>query len=257
MDEFDALKAKTIAFLQQQAEVYGAENLLLGVDTSALSAQPQPGAAVPVIKPLSTPAREASAPIKNQTASLVEFFHSIKNCEKCALAKSRKNFVFGTGNPQARVMFIGEGPGREEDLQGKPFVGAAGQVLDRMLKKMGFARNEVFIANIVKCRPPQNRNPEPEEAAECLPHLQKQIALIQPLYIFCLGKIAAKYLLGLEGSLASLRTKNYVYEGITTFVTYHPAALLRQQSLFWQVFEDMKKFRKDYDQKIGDKPPMV
>lgn len=180
--------------------------------------------------------------------TLDELNNLIKNCTKCELHKNRNNFVFGSGNPDADVMVIGEGPGAEEDKQGLPFVGRAGQLLTDILKAIKFERNEVYIANIVKCRPPENRTPLPEEMETCIPYLKKQIALIKPKMILCLGLTAAKGLLRKKESLTSLRGKFFDYEGIKVMVTFHPAALLRNPNWKRDCWEDVKKFRKMYDE---------
>jgi len=186
--------------------------------------------------------------------SLHDFFLEIKDCQKCALSRSRTNFVFGTGNPDANLMCIGEAPGQEEDIKGEPFVGAAGQLLDRILAAIGFERQEVYIANIVKCRPPQNRDPEPEEAETCLPYLQKQIEMIQPKLILALGRVAAQCLLKTDESLNELRGKTHRFQSANVLVTYHPAALLRNQQWKRETWEDVKKLRRLYDEMVGDKP---
>ncbi|BDQ04163.1 MAG: uracil-DNA glycosylase [Ignavibacterium sp.] len=180
--------------------------------------------------------------------SLDELNLLIKDCTKCVLHKNRNNFVFGSGNPNAEVMVIGEGPGAEEDKQGLPFVGRAGQLLTDILKAIKFERNEVYIANIVKCRPPENRTPLPEEMETCIPYLKKQISLIQPKMILCLGLTAAKGLLRKKESLTALRGKFFDYEGIKVMVTFHPAALLRNPNWKKDCWEDVKKFRKMYDE---------
>jgi DNA polymerase len=166
------------------------------------------------------------------------------------LHKNRTNFVFGSGNPNAKVMVIGEGPGAEEDKQGLPFVGRAGQLLTDILKAIKFEREEVYIANIIKCRPPENRTPSPEEMDTCIPYLKKQISLIQPKMILCLGLTAAKGLLRKKESLTALRGKFFDYEGIKVMVTFHPAALLRNPNWKRDCWEDVKKFRKMYDEII-------
>lgn len=180
--------------------------------------------------------------------TLDELNNLIKNCTKCDLHKNRNNFVFGSGNPNAKVMVIGEGPGAEEDKQGLPFVGRAGQLLTDILKAIKFERDEVYIANIVKCRPPENRTPLPEEMETCIPYLKKQISLIQPKMILCLGLTAAKGLLRKKESLTALRGKFFEYEGIKVMITFHPAALLRNPNWKRDCWEDVKKFRKMYDE---------
>jgi uracil-DNA glycosylase family 4 len=183
------------------------------------------------------------------------FYQSIKTCEKCALAKTRTHFVFGTGNPNAAFMLIGEAPGRDEDLQGEPFVGKAGQLLDKILAAIEFKRSEVYIANILKCRPPQNRDPLPEEVALCMPYLLRQIDMIQPKIILALGRIAAHHLLRTSTSLTRLRGSVHDFEGISVIVTFHPAALLRNPHWKKPVWEDVQMLRKLYDEKVGEKPP--
>lgn len=175
----------------------------------------------------------------------------ICNCTKCGLHKNRNKFVFGSGNTNADVMVIGEGPGAEEDLQGLPFVGRAGKLLTDILKAIKFEREEVYIANIVKCRPPGNRTPLPEEMDTCIPYLKKQIELIKPKLILCLGLTAAKGLLKRKDSLTNLRGNIYEYESISVMVTFHPAALLRNPNWKRDCWEDVKKFRKLYDAMSG------
>lgn len=183
-----------------------------------------------------------------ETSSSLETLNNlIGNCTKCSLHKNRNKFVFGSGNPDANVMVIGEGPGAEEDIQGLPFVGRAGKLLTDILKAIKFERDEVYIANIVKCRPPGNRTPLPDEMDTCLPYLKKQIELIKPKMILCLGLTAAKGLLKTKESLANLRGKIFDYEGTTVMVTFHPAALLRNPNWKRDCWEDVQKFRKLYD----------
>lgn len=183
----------------------------------------------------------------NNCKSLDSFYNSIKDCQKCALGKSRTKFVFGTGNPNADVMIIGEAPGAEEDKQGIPFVGRAGKLLTDILKAIDFERDEVYIANILKCRPPNNRNPLTEEMNECMPYLIKQIDLIKPKAILCLGLVAATGLLNIKSSLTKLRGNVYNVYGISTMVTYHPAALLRNPNWKRGCWEDVQKFRQLFD----------
>lgn len=172
----------------------------------------------------------------------------ICNCTKCKLHLGRNKFVFGSGNPDADVMVIGEGPGAEEDKQGLPFVGRAGMLLTDMLKAIKFERDDVYIGNIVKCRPPENRAPLPDEMDTCLPYLIKQIELINPKLILCLGLIAAKGLLKRRESLTQLRGKIFEYGSSKVIVTYHPAALLRNPHWKKPAWEDLKMFRKLYEQ---------
>ncbi len=182
-----------------------------------------------------------------KTKSLNELEKLICDCTKCRLHKGRNKFVFGTGNPSADVLVIGEGPGAEEDKQGLPFVGRAGKLLTDMLKAIKFEREEVYIGNIVKCRPPENRTPMPDEMDTCIPYLKKQCELIQPKLILCLGLTAAKGLLKKKESLGVLRKSIFEYEGAKVMVTYHPAALLRNPHWKKDSWEDLKKFRKMFD----------
>jgi DNA polymerase len=184
---------------------------------------------------------------------LNELFSKIKDCTKCLLYKNRTNFVFGSGNPNADVMVIGEGPGAEEDKQGLPFVGRAGQLLTEILKAIKFSRDEVYIANIVKCRPPENRTPFQDEMETCLPYLEKQIELIKPKLILCLGLTAAKGLLKKKESLTALRGKVFNYHNsIKVMVTFHPAALLRNPNWKKDCWKDVQQFRKLYEEIINN-----
>jgi uracil-DNA glycosylase len=183
-----------------------------------------------------------------KTESLEQLNKMISGCTKCVLHKGRNNFVFGSGNPNADVMVIGEGPGAEEDKQGLPFVGRAGQLLTDILKAIKFSREEVYIGNIVKCRPPENRTPLPDEMETCIPYLQKQIELIKPKLILCLGLTAAKGLLKKKDSLTALRGQVFDYNGTKVMVTFHPAALLRNPNWKKDCWVDVQKFRKLYDE---------
>ena len=182
-----------------------------------------------------------------KTKSLDELEKLICDCTKCRLHQGRNKFVFGTGNPNSDVLVIGEGPGAEEDKQGLPFVGRAGKLLTDMLKAIKFEREEVYIGNIVKCRPPENRTPMPDEMDTCIPYLKKQCELIKPKLILCLGLTAAKGLLKKRESLGELRKHIFEYEGANVMVTYHPAALLRNPHWKKDSWEDLKKFRKLYE----------
>ena len=177
----------------------------------------------------------------------------ICNCTKCRLGTTRTKFVFGVGNPKADLLVIGEAPGADEDKQGEPFVGRAGQLLNKILEAVNFKREEVYIANILKCRPPENRRPHPDEVEQCEPYLWKQIELIKPKFILCLGLTAAQTLLKTEESLTNLRASIHNYHGVPTFVTYHPAALLRNPNWKRPTWEDVQKLRKMYDETINNK----
>jgi uracil-DNA glycosylase family 4 len=183
--------------------------------------------------------------------TLNELYQEIKDCEKCHLSSSRTNLVFGAGNQNADVIFVGEAPGREEDLKGEPFVGRAGQLLDKILAAIKFTRDDVYIANILKCRPPENRDPLPDEIQMCEPHLLEQIGIIQPKIICALGRIAAQALLKTKLPLGQLRGKLHDYHGTKFLVTYHPAALLRYQQYKRPTWEDVKLLRREYDKLAG------
>lgn len=170
----------------------------------------------------------------------------IGDCTRCKLCAGRTHLVFGVGNPHARLMFVGEGPGRDEDLQGEPFVGRAGQLLNDILTKgMGLRRQDVYIANVVKCRPPENRNPEPDEVAACEPFLKRQIDLVQPEIIVGLGKFAVQSLLQSKAPITKLRGTWHRYHGIKLMPTFHPAYLLRNPADKKLVWEDIKKVIKE------------
>ncbi len=170
----------------------------------------------------------------------IELRAAVAACTACALHTTRSKTVFGVGDERASWLLVGEGPGADEDRQGEPFVGQAGKLLDAMLAAIGLQRgNDVYIANIVKCRPPKNRNPEPNEAVSCEPYLTRQIELIQPKLIVALGKVAARNMLGSEASIASLRGKLHRHAGIPIMVTYHPAYLLRNPADKARAWEDL------------------
>ena len=178
----------------------------------------------------------------NEARTLEELRGAIGDCRRCKLCLGRTHLVFGVGNPHAQLMFVGEGPGRDEDLQGEPFVGRAGQLLtDIITKGMGMRREDVYIANVVKCRPPQNRNPEPDEVASCEPFLKRQIDLIQPRIIVGLGKFAVQSLLQSKTPITRLRGNWHQYHGIKLMPTFHPAYLLRNPADKKLVWEDIKK----------------
>lgn len=184
----------------------------------------------------------AAAPAGTCAARLAELRGAVQSCTKCRLHEERRQVVFGEGNPEAEVLFVGEAPGAVEDQTGRPFVGPAGQLLDRILNAaMGLRREEVYIANVNKCRPPGNRDPQPDEVAACLPYLTEQIRAIRPRVIVALGRVAAHNLLGRTDSLRQLRGQELAFEGIPVVATYHPAALLRDASLKADTWEDVKR----------------
>ncbi|MBN2226289.1 MAG: uracil-DNA glycosylase [candidate division Zixibacteria bacterium] len=180
--------------------------------------------------------------------SLAQHEQSICDCRKCPLGATRTKFVYGAGNLNAKVLFVGEAPGRDEDLQGVPFVGRAGQLLDKILAAINFSRDDVYIANILKCRPPGNRDPQPDEMLACMPYLMEQIRMIKPKVICALGRISAQALLQTTTPLGKLRKQWHDFHGIPFLVTYHPAALLRFPSYKRDVWEDVLMLRARYDE---------
>ena len=179
-------------------------------------------------------------------SNLDKYFNLIKDCLKCKLGESRNKFVFGVGNPNSKIVFIGEAPGKNEDLKGEPFVGRAGNLLDKILKAISLSRSDVYICNILKCRPPKNRDPLPEEVTECEPFLKEQLSIIQPNLIVALGKIAANTILNNNEQLGAMRNKIHSYQGIDLIATYHPAALLRNPNLKINAWEDFQMIRDKY-----------
>lgn len=169
-----------------------------------------------------------------------ELEESIKGCNKCKLYKTRQNIVFGEGNKNAKIMFIGEGPGADEDRQGEPFVGKAGQLMNLAFDILGIKREEIYIANVVKCRPPSNRNPEDDEAFACLNYLRNQVMLVKPEIIVLLGNVALKNILGKEYGITTSREKWIEKKGIMYMPTWHPAALLRDESKKIDFIKDLK-----------------
>lgn len=199
---------------------------------------------------LGSPVRQAlEQPLTAQPVSaenpgeLDAFRQAIDQCQKCALGATRTKFVFGVGNPDANLIFVGEAPGANEDRLGEPFVGRAGKLLDKMLAAIELTRDDVYILNVLKCRPPGNRNPQPSEIAECEPYLQEQLRIIAPKIIVALGRVAANTLLGVADSLKDMRSQIYTYSNIETRVTYHPAALLRNPRLKAAAWEDFQMIR--------------
>ena len=206
--------------------------------------------------PLYMPEAQNKETVETTTVSadihdLNEFNEAIMHCQKCALGATRTNFVFGIGNPDADLMFVGEAPGEKEDLEGVPFVGRAGKLLDDILKAIELKREDVYIANVLKCRPPNNRDPNKEEIELCEPYLLKQIELIKPKLLVALGRISATTLLRTKDSLTAMRGKVFDYHGTDMVVTYHPAALLRNPNWKRPAWEDFKTIRDMYREKRG------
>jgi DNA polymerase len=223
--------------------------LAAGVRGHLVRAQARGALRVPEKAVAPPPPRAVSLPLADVRAELGE-------CTRCKLHKTRTNIVFGVGNPAAELVFIGEAPGANEDLQGEPFVGDAGQLLTRMIVAMGFQREDVYIANILKCRPPGNRNPEPDEIESCEPFLKKQLASLQPKVIVALGKFAAQWLTGKpDAAISALRGKWHRYQGIPVMPTYHPAYLLRTPSAKRVVWEDLQQVMAELHGKVGAHAP--
>jgi uracil-DNA glycosylase family 4 len=262
---------KLIHFLEQEVELYG-NDFPLDLDINTLiSEQELPPTIVNEIatKPVNTIkdfpkfnilAVNNSQKLENNNKivkekithfsgnNLNDFFTEIKDCQNCFLGSCRKKFVFGKGQENAEIMIIGEAPGEEEDKQGEPFVGPAGQLLDKILQAVDIQKDLIYVTNIVKCRPPNNRDPLLEEINDCLPYLNKQIELIKPKLILVLGRVAGQILTGnMQATLSSLRGgKIHSYKGIDMFVTYHPSALLRHEEWKRPTWEDMKALKKHY-----------
>jgi uracil-DNA glycosylase family 4 len=184
----------------------------------------------------------SAPPLKpDRVASLQGVAREVEQCKACGLHRQRGRVVAGEGNPEAELVFVGEGPGEEEDLQGRPFVGPAGQLLDRIIAAMGLTRQEVFIANVVKCRPPANRVPKPEEVGACAPFLFRQLRVISPRVICALGAVAAQTLLGSAEPIGKMRGRFHQWEGVSVMPTFHPSYLLRNPERKREVWEDMKQ----------------
>jgi uracil-DNA glycosylase family 4 len=213
---------------------------------AAVAAPARPAAAIAATVPATPPpAAVRAAPTAasdDPVAQLQALRHEVLPCTRCKLHQGRQHTVFGEGNPRARVMFIGEAPGAREDQSGRPFVGDAGQLLDRIITgAMGLQRQDVYIANINKCRPPGNRVPEPDEVAACLPFLRQQVEIVRPEVLVCLGRTAAQNLLGTTASTTALRGRELEYLGIPVVVTWHPAYLLREPAHKRETWEDIKR----------------
>ena len=178
--------------------------------------------------------------------NLESFYQSICKCQNCPLGSTRTNFVFGVGNPNADIVFVGEAPGKQEDLAGEPFVGRAGKLLDKILAGVSLTRNDIYICNVLKCRPPENRDPLPSEVDQCEPYLKTQLALVNPKLIVALGRVAACTILKTKESLGNMRNQIHKYEGIDLIVTYHPAALLRNPNFKKPTWEDFQMIRDKY-----------
>ena len=219
------------------------------VATSDETSQAEPAVASAVVSDAPKPA------IVDKPKTLRAIREDIGDCTRCRLSKGRTHIVFGVGNPDADIMFVGEGPGADEDAQGEPFVGRAGQLLNNMIAAMGIRREDVYIANVVKCRPPGNRTPEKDECDTCSPFLMRQIATIRPKVIVALGAVAAKNLLAMNDSMANLRGRWYDFRDSKLIVTYHPAFLLRDPRQKKEAWKDLQMVMKHLGLKPKDKAP--
>lgn len=192
--------------------------------------------------PQPTSSGPASPPATQSTVRLLQLAEEVKGCTRCALHRERTQTVFARGTGRSGVLFLGEGPGEEEDRKGEPFVGPAGQLLDRMIAAMQLARDDVYVCNVVKCRPPRNRKPEPDEMSQCRPYLEEQISLLQPRVIVALGATAVQGLLGTTGGITRLRGQWKLFRGQTPVMpTFHPAYLLRQPQAKREVWDDLRE----------------
>jgi uracil-DNA glycosylase len=201
-------------------------------------AEPSPATARREARPLEAPASVTTGDVVTDLAAIEA---RAKVCVKCGeLSRCRHSVVFGVGNPRAEIMFVGEAPGRDEDMQGEPFVGRAGELLTKIIIAMGFKREDVYIANVIKCRPPENRTPLPDEVANCLPYLLSQIELIKPKLIVALGATAVRALLDVQLGITKMRGHWYTFRDIPIMPTFHPAYLLRNPPAKKEVWEDMK-----------------
>ena len=205
------------------------------------------GAPVPGSAPHPPSPRAPAAYVSEEEISSLPILSQVREialgCPRCGLARTRNHVVFGEGREDADVMVVGEAPGQDEDRSGRPFVGRAGRLLDLVLQSAGFARDDVYICNVLKCRPPQNRNPQPDEVSACSPYLLKQVELVQPRVILAFGAFAAQTLLGTDISIGKLRGRTHQYRGVPLVPTYHPAACLRHPAWVRSVWEDLQRAR--------------
>ncbi len=250
-------------FLEQQVELYGDELALARANLNwrgGRADEPAPGRAPFLgsriregLENLAQP--EPQAPPDLNLTTLEELQGRISGCQRCAIGNRRRNLVFGEGNPAADIVLVGEAPGFHEDEQGLPFVGEAGRLLTKILASIQLQRSEVYICNLLKCRPDNNRDPLPDEVANCLPYLEKQLALIQPAFILCLGRSSAQTLLQSQASLSQLRGKVHPWRGSRLIVTYHPAALLRFPKFKHETWQDVQLLRRLYDEFLAENRP--
>ena len=236
----------------QKTNATSEKTLKEGSESQASGMPKKPSEKVQGKTPAETPGRAGWLTASEdgvQAMELIAFERDICDCQKCPLGKTRKHFVFGSGNPETKVLFVGEAPGGEEDAQGLPFVGEAGKLLTKIIESTKlWKRSEVFICNVLKCRPPGNRTPSPEEVEQCRPYLDEQIQILKPKFIMAMGATAAQTLLRSSSSVGKLRNKWHDFNGIPLRVTYHPAALLRNESYKKDVWEDMKELSRKYSE---------
>lgn len=216
----------------------GVESLSL-LEPAAAQDLPKPPIAASAVQELA----ERPVTTSKDMTTLESIRADIGDCQRCKLAPKRTNIVFGSGSPTADLVFVGEAPGFDEDQQGLPFVGRAGQLLTKIIESINLKREDVYICNVLKCRPPDNRNPEPDEVAACNPFLQKQLATIRPKVVCCLGTFAAQTVLQMAVPISKLRGKFFDMDGMRVIATFHPAYLLRSPEKKREVWEDMKQIR--------------
>ena len=236
-EELAALARETRVLLERE-RARGRTHVML----ASQAMEPTGAQATPALE-LFASASPVPAPRVDLPDDLGTLARLVSECRKCGLCETRTNTVFADGSPKAKLVFIGEAPGRDEDLKGLPFVGRAGQLLDKMIAAIGLRRDEVYICNVLKCRPPENRTPAPDEVEQCPPYLEQQLALVKPALICALGLSAVQALLKTKSSMASLRGRTFDYQGIPLIPTYHPAALLRNPGLKRDAWEDMQRVR--------------
>ncbi|MEE9288665.1 MAG: uracil-DNA glycosylase [Bacteroidota bacterium] len=236
-EEFSQLVDDIQRYFMQQKDLFGN---VISVEAKARAKSARPADPVSLLKTVNEPWVHAG--------SLDAFDREICTCLKCPLGHTRTKFVFGVGDPHADILCIGEAPGADEDAQGEPFVGRAGQLLNKILDAIGFKREDVYICNLLKCRPPGNRDPEVSEVETCTPYLWKQIELIKPKIILALGRMPGQFLLKTNDGLSKLRGKVHDFHGMKLIVTYHPAALLRNPGWKRPTWEDVQMLRRLYDE---------
>jgi len=244
----DAVQPVGASMTKEQREAVFADDCEAFVRRTLAAIDRQPAAAAPAARDMfADPAAAPPRTREEKAAALESLASRVAGCTACKLHPTRTQTVFGVGDPDAKLVFVGEAPGRNEDEQGEPFVGRAGKLLNDILKAIGFAREDVYICNILKCRPPENRDPEPDEVRACEPFLVRQLEILQPKVICCLGRHAAMTLLQTRASLGSMRQDVSFYRGIPVLATYHPAALLRNPHWKRDTWDDVRRLRALHD----------